>query len=58
MLSPPVPAGSREGAHTSAMPVVPCAQVITGQPALGALPFGIATMPDTGTIVPLMPTCL
>ena len=34
------------------MPVVPCAQVMTGQPPLGALPFGIATVPETATGLP------
>jgi hypothetical protein len=36
----------------SAMPTVPCAHVITGQPPLGALPFGIATVPETATGAP------
>ena len=28
------------------MPIVPCAQLTTGQPPFGALPFGIATVPE------------
>jgi hypothetical protein len=37
----------REGAQESARPVVPWAQVITGQPPFGGLPFGTATEPET-----------
>jgi hypothetical protein len=40
------------GAHASAMPTVPCAQLITGQPPFGALPFGTATSPETATVLP------
>ena len=46
----------REGAHWSAMPVVPWAHEMTGQPPFGALPFGIDTVPDTATPLPLTPT--
>ncbi len=42
----------REGAQASAIPTVPCAHVITGQPPFGALPFGIATVPETATVLP------
>jgi hypothetical protein len=41
-----------EGAHWSAMPVVPCAHVTTGQPPLGALVFGIETVPETAIGLP------
>ena len=43
---------SREGAHTSAVPVVPCAQEISGQPPGGGVPSGTATVPDTATGCP------
>ena len=46
---------SREGAQASAIPVVPWPQVMTGQPPLGALPFGIDTVPDTATGLPSTP---
>jgi hypothetical protein len=46
---------SRDGAQASAMPVVPCAQPITGQPPLGARPLGTDTVPDTATGLPLTP---
>ena len=36
------------------MPVVPCAQLITGQPPFGALPFGTATVPETAIAAPLV----
>jgi hypothetical protein len=32
---------------------VPCAQLTTGQPPFGALPFGIATVPDSTVPLPL-----
>jgi hypothetical protein len=41
-----------DGAQASAIPIVPCAQVITGQPPFGALPLGIATVPDTAIRLP------
>src|SRR3954466_15674783 len=47
---------SREGAHTSAMPVVPWSHVITGQPFFGALPFGTDTTPETAIGLPSVPT--
>src|SRR3954447_11278066 len=47
---------SREGAHTSAMPVVPWSHVITGQPFFGALPFGPDPTPDTAIALPSVPT--
>src|SRR3954469_16579472 len=46
---------SREGAHTSAMPVVPWSYEITGQPFFGALPFGTDTVPDTAIGLPSLP---
>ena len=33
-------------------PIVPCAQRDTGQPPFGALPFGIATVPETASSLP------
>src|SRR4051812_22443155 len=50
-----VPARARDGAHRSARPVVPCAHVTTGQPPLGARPFGRDTVPDTATALPATP---
>lgn len=43
-----------DGAHASAMPTVPCPQVTTGQPPLGALPLGTATVPETPVFSPLV----
>src|SRR3954453_9553312 len=40
---------SRDGAHSSAIPDVPCAHVTTGQPPFGVLPLGIDTSPETAT---------
>ncbi len=37
----------------AASPVVPCAQLITGQPPAGGVPVGIATVPETATSFPL-----
>ena len=45
----------RDGAHESAMPVVPCAHEISGQPAFGARPFGTASVPDTAVLFPFSP---
>src|SRR3954451_10384703 len=50
-----VPARARDGAHWSARPVVRCAHVTTGQPPLGALPFGTDTVPETATALPATP---
>ncbi len=47
---------SADGAHLSAVPVVPCAQLSTGQPPFGALPFGTATVPDTVIRFPPTPS--
>jgi hypothetical protein len=38
--------------HDGASPVVPCAQLITGQPSAGIVPAGTATVPDTATSRP------
>ena len=46
---------SRDGAQASAMPVVPWPQLMTGQPPLGAWPFGTDTVPDTATVLPSTP---
>jgi hypothetical protein len=46
---------SVDGAHWSAMPVVPCAQVTIGQPPFGGVPFGTVTVPETATGLPAMP---
>jgi hypothetical protein len=46
---------SRDGAHWSAIPVVPWAKVTTGHPPFGALPFGTETVPDTATGFPSTP---
>jgi hypothetical protein len=35
-----------------AMPVVPCVQVISGQPPIGGVPRGIDTVPDTAIGLP------
>ena len=43
---------TRVGAQESAAPVVPCAQLITGQPPFGALPLGTLTEPETTTWSP------
>ena len=40
---------ARDGAQLSAEPVVPCAQLSTGQPPAGGLPSGRTTRPDTAT---------
>ena len=37
--------GNADGVQSSAMPTVPCAQEMTGQPPLGALPFGMNIAP-------------
>src|SRR3954470_24898554 len=34
------------------MPVVPCDQLMTGQPPLGALPLGTDTSPETAILPP------
>ncbi len=44
--------GARDGAQRSAIPVVPWAQLITGQPPFGALPLGTETVPETATALP------
>ena len=36
----------------SALPVVPWAYVITGQPPFGGLPFGMLTEPETASSAP------
>src|SRR3954453_22361935 len=46
---------SRDGAHSSAIPDVPCAHVTTGQPPFGVLPLGIDTSPETATGLPSTP---
>ena len=46
------PGLSRDGAQTSATPVVPCAQVITGQPPFGGLPLGTLTEPEMASFAP------
>ncbi len=48
-----LPAGIRLGAQESAIPVVPWAKVITGQPFFGGLPFGTLTAPDTAAALRL-----
>ena len=40
------------GAQESAAPVVPWAQVITGQPPFGGLPGGTLTEPETAVVSP------
>ena len=40
---------ARDGAQTSALPVVPWAQLTTGHPATGATPPGMRTYPVTAT---------
>ncbi|MFC7539971.1 hypothetical protein ACFQU2_11635 [Siccirubricoccus deserti] len=40
------------GAHIGARPVVPWAQVMTGQPPAGGVPAGMATVPETATLFP------
>ena len=47
-----LPAGIRLGAQVSAIPVVPWAKVITGQPFFGGLPFGTLTTPETAAVLP------
>ena len=42
-------AGSSDGAHRSAMPLVPWAQLTTGKPPLGAVPSGTTMVPVTAT---------
>ena len=42
----------RVGAQLSAIPVVPCAKEITGQPFFGGLPFGTLTAPETAAVLP------
>ena len=39
--------GDFDGAHWSARPVVPCAQVSTVRPSFGAAPVGATMTPDT-----------
>jgi hypothetical protein len=46
---------SVDGAHWSAMPVVPCAQVMSGQPPFGGFPLGTVTVPETATGLPSTP---
>src|ERR1043166_5032688 len=41
--------GLSDGAHTSAMPSVPCPHDTTGKPAVGGGPLGTATTPVTAT---------
>ena len=36
----------------SATPVVPCDQVITGQPPFGGLPLGTLTDPEMASLAP------
>ena len=40
-------AGCFDGAHSSAMPLVPCASVSTGRPPVGASPGGTSAVPVT-----------
>ena len=47
-----LPAVIRLGAQLSAIPVVPWAKVITGQPSFGGFPFGTLTAPDTAAVLP------
>ncbi len=42
----------RDGAHWSAMPCVPWAQLITGRPPAGAASVGATTTPDTAMSEP------
>ncbi len=42
----------RDGAHCGPFPVVPCAQLISGQPPGGGSPRGVATVPETATMLP------
>ena len=42
-------AGDNDGAHTSAMPLVPCPHDTTGKPPAGGVPFGTAITPVTAT---------
>ncbi len=46
------PGASRDGAQMSATPVVPCAQLSTGQPPSGGWPGGIEIVPDTAVSRP------
>src|ERR1035437_5892672 len=43
-----------DGAHASASPWVPCAQVTTGRPPGGAFAVGATTTPETATSAPLI----
>ena len=45
--------GVRDGVQRSAIPVVPWAQLITGQPPRGGLPRGMTTVPETAMGRPL-----
>ena len=41
--------------HAGASPVVPCAQLITGQPPAGGIPLGTAIVPETARSFPSAP---
>ena len=41
-----------EGAQIRAIPLVPCAQAMTGHPPTGAEPAGIRTTPEVASFVP------
>lgn len=42
------------GAQAGPIPVVPCAHVVSGQPAAGGCPAGIAMVPETAMSRPSM----
>src|ERR671914_824289 len=46
---------SVDGAHGSATPTVPCAQLTTGQPSAGGVPLGTKITPVTAVFSPARP---